>query len=86
MGITTPNRKMDNKSITYAQLSELEDMATKGDVDGYHRLLEDLTGVKAEKRIVYWYRDNNGNGVGSSDVTPLTRMLKRAGVEITEAE
>jgi hypothetical protein len=76
---------MDKKSITCAQLSELEDMATK-DVDGYHRLLEDLTGVKAKKRTVYWYFDNNGDGVGSSDVTPLTRMLKRAGVEITEAE
>lgn len=77
---------MDNKSITRAQLSELENAAVVSGTDGYHRLLEDYTGLKAVKHTVYRYFDTKGYCVGDSDVTPLTRMLKRAGVEITEAE
>ncbi len=73
---------MDKKSITCAQLSELEDAALKRDVNGYHGLLENLTGIKAVKHIVYRYFDAKGYCVGDSDVTPLERMLKRAGVEI----
>lgn len=77
---------MDNKSITRAQLSELENAAVVSGTDGYHRLLEDYTGLKAVKHTVYRYFDAKGYCVGDSDVTPLERMLKRAGVEITEAE
>lgn len=42
---------MVEKSITCAQLSELESAGT----DGYHRLLEDYTGIKAAQKIcVIW--------------------------------
>lgn len=73
---------MVEKSITRAQLSELENAAVVSGIDGYHRLLEDYTGIKAEKHTVYRYFDTKGYCIGDSDVTPLERMLKRAGVEI----
>lgn len=88
-GITTPrgeSQRMDNKSITRAQLSELENAALEGGVDGYHRLLENYTGIKAVEYTAYQYFDDDGDYVGDSDNTPLERMLKRAGVEIAEAE
>lgn len=69
---------MVEKSITCAQLSELESAGT----NGYHRLLEDYTGIKAVRHDVYLYYDAKGRYVGDSDNTPLTWMLKRAGVEI----
>nr|DAH47725.1 MAG TPA: hypothetical protein [Caudoviricetes sp.] len=84
-GITTPRserQEMDKKSITCAQLSELEGAET----DGYHRLLENLTGIKVVEHTVYKYYDDAGNYVGDSDNTPLTRILKRAGVEIKGGE
>lgn len=55
MGTITLKRedqKMVEKSITCAQLSELEDAAIVGGVDGYHRLLEDYTGIKAVRHDV----------------------------------
>lgn len=77
---------MVEKSITCAQLRELEDAAIVSGVDGYHRLLEDYTGIKTVRHDVYLYYDAEGRYVGDSDNTPLAWMLKRAGVEIKGGE
>ena len=71
------------KYITSQQSNELV-KASSNDVQAYHRLLEEYTGIKARPYTAYTYYDAAGNYVGSSELDALGEILEAAYIEIAE--
>ena len=52
--------------------------------DGFHRMLEDMTGIKAQRYIGYSYYDSYGDYIGDSNDSTLRDLLNNAYIEIED--
>lgn len=73
------------KYITSRQKDELL-KAMSNDMQEYHRLLEEYTGIKARPYTAYTYYDAWGNYLGDSELECLSEILDEACIEIAEEE
>lgn len=71
------------KYITSRQKDELLE-AMSNDMQEYHRLLEEYTGIKARPYTAYTYYDAAGDYVGSSELDCLGEILEAAYIEVVE--
>lgn len=71
------------KYITSRQEDELRE-AMSNNVQEYHRLLEEYTGIKARPYTAYRYYDAAGDYVGNSELDFLGELLEQAYIEIAE--
>lgn len=71
------------KYITSRQEDELGE-AMSNDMQEYHRLLEEYTGIKARPYTAYTYYDAAGDYVGSSELDCLCEILAAAYIEVVE--
>lgn len=69
--------------ITIQQKNELVE-AMSNDMQEYHRLLEEYTGIKARPYTAYTYYDAAGDYVGSSELDCLGEILEAAYIEVVE--
>lgn len=72
-----------SEKITKEQLADLDDAF---DINRYHRLLEEYTGIVARPYIAYSYYDSAGDYLGDSGCNDTRDLLKLAYIEVTDNE
>ena len=70
--------------ITKDEYEALCDTKSWGSKEDFHKLLEELTGIEAQKYIGYQYYDNAGNYLGDSNDTSVRDLLNSAYIEIED--
>ena len=73
---------MDN-TITIDQYEQLDD-AKAFDIDEYHELLEEYTGIVARPYTGYSYYDAAGDYIGDSSCDTVQDLLKCAYIEVVD--
>jgi hypothetical protein len=68
--------------ITKYEYEALCDTKSWGSREDFHKLLEELTGIEAQKYVGYQYYDNVGNYVGDSSDCSVRDLLDSAYIEI----
>lgn len=69
--------------ISKEQYMELAQPMWDG-IDGFHKKLEEITGITAKSYVGYQYFDSDGNYVGDSNDSTIRDLLNNAYIEIAE--
>ena len=70
--------------ITRDEYKALCDSKSWDSREDFHKLLEELTGIEAQKYTGYQYFDSAGNYLGDSDDSSVRDLLDNAYIEIGE--
>ena len=70
--------------ITKDEYEALCDTKSCGSREDFHKLLEELTGIEAQKYTAYQYYDSAGNYLGDSNDNSVRDLLNSAYIEIED--
>ena len=73
-----------SKTITKAQLEEIEEVRWWGDIRDAHALLKEYTGIEARPYTAWNFYDEYGNYVGDSDNYSIRDLIENAYINIVD--
>lgn len=73
-----------NRTITKAQLEEIEDASLWGDKTDALTLLKEYTGIEAKPYTAWSFYDEYGNYVGDSDNYSIRDLIENAYIDIVD--
>lgn len=71
-----------NRTITKAQLEEIEEARLWGDKTDAYALLKEYTGIKAKPYTAWNFYDEYGNYVGDSDNYSIRDLIENAYIDV----
>lgn len=73
-----------SKTITKAQLKEIEDELCYGEKQGAYALLKEYAGIEARPYIAFNFYDQSDNYVGDSDNYSIRDLVENAHIDVIE--
>lgn len=70
--------------ITKEQFEELCQSSMWDGIDGFHKKLEEMTGITAKRYVAYQYFDSDGSYVGDSGDNTIRDLLNNAFIQIED--
>ena len=71
------------KSISKSQFLEIREAYVFG-ADGFHKKLEEITGITARPYTAFLYYDSSGDYIGDSENSRLYDLLNAAYIEVID--
>ena len=70
--------------ISKDQYNDLCQSSMWGNIDDFHRVLEEITGITAKRYVAYQYFDGDGNYVGDSNDSTIRDLLNNALIRVED--
>ena len=72
------------EKISKEQFEELGRSSMWDGIDGFHKKLEEMTGITAKCYVAYQYYDEAGNYIGDSNNSTIRDLLNNAYIQIED--
>ena len=73
-----------NRTITKAQLEEIEEVSMWGDRRDTYALLKEYAGIEAKPYTAWSFYDEHGNYVGDSDNYSIRDLIENAYIDVVD--